>query len=200
MQLETKVDVQDWCVWAAAYNILADVIFFLSIRPELSYEFDPQSKETTFFSPVFWNFFTNIMRHRNALDPTLEPSPFETTGNGAAAVAPWAVLNLRNELSLSKVAIRNSQNAIMRNNASVPSALGAGPQVSQTPLNFRNTFLCNACPLGAHRHCRQASTHFFLRANAHDTLPLARQRMSFSQYLRLCSQLVGSCDIHVSSP
>ena len=54
VHLEIRVDAQDWLAWGAANGIAPEVLFFVSMRPELLHQFDPQSKEKAFPCPRTW--------------------------------------------------------------------------------------------------------------------------------------------------
>ena len=69
VHLEIRVDAEDWCAWGAANGIAAEVLFFIQLEPTLLHHFDPQSKEKAFPCPKTWHFTSNIVHHRNGLDP-----------------------------------------------------------------------------------------------------------------------------------
>ena len=48
VHLEIRVDAADWCAWGAANGIAPEVLFFVSMRPELLHAFNPQSTEKAF--------------------------------------------------------------------------------------------------------------------------------------------------------
>ena len=48
VHLEIRVDAEDWCAWAAANGIAAEVIFFVQLEPDLLHHFDPKSRERAF--------------------------------------------------------------------------------------------------------------------------------------------------------
>ena len=41
VHLEIRVDATDWCAWGAANGIAPEVLFFVSMRPELLHAFNP---------------------------------------------------------------------------------------------------------------------------------------------------------------
>ena len=51
VHLEIRVDAVDWCAWGAANGIAPEVLFFVSMRPELLHAFNPQSTEKAFPCP-----------------------------------------------------------------------------------------------------------------------------------------------------
>ena len=79
VHLEVRVDAEDWCAWAAANGIAAEVVFFVSMRPELLHQFDPQSREKAFPCPRTWEMISNIVHRRNGLDPAVERALFRGT-------------------------------------------------------------------------------------------------------------------------
>ena len=83
VHLEIRVDAEDWCAWAAANGIAAEVIFFVQLEPTLLHHFDPQSRERAFACPRTWHFASNIVQRRNGLDPAVERALFRgTIGEG----------------------------------------------------------------------------------------------------------------------
>ena len=86
VHLEIRVDARDWCAWGAANDIAPEVLFFIELEPDLLHQFDPQSKEHAFPSPRSWEFASNIVKHRNGLDPATERALFRGTVGEAAAV------------------------------------------------------------------------------------------------------------------
>ena len=56
--------------WGASNDVSPEVLFFIQLEPTLLHHFDPQSKEKA--CPRTWEFATNIVRHRNGLDPAAE--------------------------------------------------------------------------------------------------------------------------------
>ena len=69
VHLEIRVDTEDWLAWGAANGIVSEVIFFVAYRPDLLHRFDPQSTERAFPCPRSWEAVSNIVKHRNGLDP-----------------------------------------------------------------------------------------------------------------------------------
>ena len=63
VHLEIRVDATDWCAWGAANGIAPEVLFFVSMRPELLHAFNPQSAEKAFPCPRTWEMVSNIPRH-----------------------------------------------------------------------------------------------------------------------------------------
>ena len=61
VHLEIRVDATDWCAWGAANRIAPEVLFFVSMRPELLHAFNPQSTEKAFPCPRTWEMVSNIV-------------------------------------------------------------------------------------------------------------------------------------------
>ena len=64
VHLEIKVDAEDWLAWAAGNGIAPEVMFFVSMRPELLHQFDPNSREAAFPCPRTWEFTSGIVQRR----------------------------------------------------------------------------------------------------------------------------------------
>ena len=123
VHLEIRVDAADWCSWAAANGIAAEVIFFVGMRPELLHQFDPQSREAAFACPRTWEFTSNIVHRRNGLDPAAERALFRGTVGEAAAVEFSAFLKVWRELPHPRAVIDDPENAAVPDNASALIAL-----------------------------------------------------------------------------
>ena len=98
VHLEIRVDAEDWLAWGAANAIAAEVLFFITYEPDLLHQFDPRSKERAFPCPRTWEFASNIVKHRNGLDPSAERALFRGTVGEAAAVEFAAFLKVWREL------------------------------------------------------------------------------------------------------
>ena len=123
VHLEIRVDAPDWLEWAAANRIAAQVIFFVSMRPELLHCFDPRSREAAFASPRTWEFISDIVKRRNGLDPSVERALFRGTVGEAAAVEFSAFLKVWRELPHPRTVIDDPENAAVPENASALIAL-----------------------------------------------------------------------------
>ena len=123
VHLEIRVDAEDWCAWAAANGIAAEVVFFVSMRPELLHQFDPQSREKAFPCPRTWEMISNIVHRRNGLDPAVERALFRGTVGEAAAVEFAAFLKVWRELPHPRTVIDDPENAVVPDNASALIAL-----------------------------------------------------------------------------
>ena len=86
VHLEIRVDATDWCAWGAANRIAPEVLFFVSMRPELLHAFNPQSTEKAFPCPRTWEMVSNIVHRRGGLDPVAERALYRGTVGEAAAV------------------------------------------------------------------------------------------------------------------
>ena len=123
VHLEIKVDAPDWCEWGAANGIAPEALFFIQLRPELLHVFDSQSREAAFPCPRTWHFVSNILKHRNGLDPSVERALFRGTVGEAAAVEFSAFLKVWRELPHPRAVIDDPENADVPENASALIAL-----------------------------------------------------------------------------
>ena len=123
VHLEIRVDVGDWLDWGAAHGIVAEVLYFVTYKPDLLHQFDPQSAEKAFPCPRTWEAVSNIVKHRNGLDPATERALFRGTVGEAAAVEFSAFLNVWRELPHPKAVLNDPGNADIPENASALMAL-----------------------------------------------------------------------------
>ena len=123
VHLEIRVDADDWCAWGAANGISPETLFFIQMRPELLYVFDPQSREKAFPCPRTWEMVSGIVSRRNGLDPAVERALFRGTVGEAAAVEFSAFLKVWRELPHPRAVIDDPENAAVPENASALIAL-----------------------------------------------------------------------------
>ena len=123
VHLEIRVDAQDWLAWGAAHGIASEILFFVAYRPDLLHQFDPQSKERAYPCPRTWEFASNLLKHRNGLDPATERALFRGTVGEAAAVEFSAFLNVWRELPHPRAILADPVNADIPENASALMAL-----------------------------------------------------------------------------
>ena len=123
VHLEIKVDVPDWCAWAAGHGIAPEVLFYIQMRPEMLHQFDPQSREAAFACPRTWEFVSNVVNQRGSLDPAAERALFRGAVGEAAAVEFSAFLKVWRELPHPKAVIDDPENALVPENASALIAL-----------------------------------------------------------------------------
>ncbi len=123
IHLDIRVDADDWLNWGAANGIAAEVLYFVTYRPDLLHQFDPQSKERAYACPRTWEFTSNIVKHRNGLDPATERALFRGTVGEAAAVEFSAFLNVWRELPHPRAVLNDPSNADIPENASALMAL-----------------------------------------------------------------------------
>ena len=123
VHLEIRVDVEDWLAWGAANDIVSEALFFVAYRPDLLHCFDPQSAERAFPCPRSWEAVSNIVKHRNGLDPATERALFRGTVGEAAAVEFSAFLNVWRELPHPRAVLNDPSNADIPENASALMAL-----------------------------------------------------------------------------
>ena len=136
VHLEIRVDAEDWCAWAAANGIAAEVIFFVQLEPDLLHHFDPKSRERAFACPRTWHFASNIVQRRNGLDPTAERALFRGTIGEAAAVEFAAFLKVWRELPHPRAVINDPENADIPENASALMALCGSLYRLASDINF----------------------------------------------------------------
>ena len=123
VHLDIRVDARDWCNWGAANGIAPEVLFFVTYEPDLLHRFDPQSSERAFPCPRTWEFVSNIVKHRNGLDPSAERALFRGTVGEAAAVEFSAFLKVWRELPHPRAVLNDPENADIPKNASALMAL-----------------------------------------------------------------------------
>ena len=129
VHLEIRAHAPDWLAWAAANDIVPEVIFFVSMRPELLHQFEPQSNDKAFPTPRSWTFISHILKQRVpgaasiVSDPAMERSLFRGTVGEAAAVEFCAFLKVWRELPHPKAVIDDPDNADVPVNASALIAL-----------------------------------------------------------------------------
>ena len=136
VHLEIRVDAEDWCAWAAANGIAAEVIFFVQLEPDLLHHFDPQSRERAFACPRTWHFASNIVQRRNGLDPASERALFRGTIGEAAAIEFAAFLKVWRELPHPRAVINDPANADIPENASALMALCGSLYRLASDINF----------------------------------------------------------------
>ena len=123
IHLEIRVDVEDWLAWGAGHGIVSEILFFLTYQPDLLHRFDPQSTEKAFPCPRTWEAVSNIVKHRNGLDPAAERAIFRGAVGEAAAVEFSAFLNVWRELPHPRAVLNDPVNAAIPENASALMAL-----------------------------------------------------------------------------
>ena len=123
VHLEIRVDATDWCAWGAANGIAPEVLFFVSMRPELLHAFNPQSAEKAFPCPRTWEMVSNIVHRRGGLDPVSERALFRGTVGEAATVEFSAFLQVWHELPHPRTVIDDPEGAVIPGNASALIAL-----------------------------------------------------------------------------
>ena len=123
VHLEILVDPDDWLAWGAANGIAPEVLFFVSMRPELLHDFDATSKEKAFCCPRTWEMVSNVVTRRAGLDAGVERALFRGTVGEAAAVEFSAFLRVWRELPHPKAVLDDPGNAAVPENASALIAL-----------------------------------------------------------------------------
>jgi len=123
VHLDIRVDAEDWLAWGAANGIAAEVLYFVTYKPDLLHQFDPQSRERAYPCPRTWEFTSNIVKHRNGLDPAVERALFRGAVGEAAAVEFSAFLKVWRELPHPRAVLNDPVNADIPENASALMAL-----------------------------------------------------------------------------
>ena len=123
VHLEIRVDADDWLAWGAANGIAPEVLFFVSMRPELLHVFDPQSNEKAFCCPRTWEMVSNVVNRRASLDASVERALFRGTVGEATAVEFSAFLKVWRELPHPRAVLDDPDNALVPENASALIAL-----------------------------------------------------------------------------
>ena len=136
VHLEIRVDAEDWLAWGAANGIAPEVLFFITYEQDLLHRFDPQSKERAFPCPRTWEFASNIVKHRNGLDPEAERALFRGTVGEAAAVEFAAFLKVWRELPHPRAIVSDPENADIPKNASALMALCGALYKLTSDVNF----------------------------------------------------------------
>ena len=111
VHLEIRVDVDDWCAWAASHGIAPEVLFYIHVNPHMLHDFDPQSREAAFACPRTWEFVSNVVNRRASLDPAAERALFRGAVGEAAAVDFCAYLKIWRELPHPRAIIDDPENA-----------------------------------------------------------------------------------------
>ena len=83
IHINFEPSLDDWTEWALSVGIDANVVSFLHFRPELLFQFNPESSEKAFPSPRTWDFADRVIKvaGKDILAEVLEG----TIGKGAAA-------------------------------------------------------------------------------------------------------------------
>ena len=123
VHLEIRVHPDDWCAWAASNGIAPQVLFFIQMRPELLYDFQPDSADNAFPTPRSWEFISNIVNQQADLDPGIERSLFRGTVGEGAAIDFAAFLKVWRELPHPRAVIDDPENAAIPGNESALIAL-----------------------------------------------------------------------------
>ena len=170
VHLEIRVDAEDWLAWGAANGIAAEVLFFITYEPDLLHQFDPRSKERAFPCPRTWEFASNIVKHRNGLDPEAERALFRGTVGEAAAVEFAAFLKVWRELPHPRAIVNDPENADIPSNASALMALCGALYKLASDINF-DAIVTIIAPHTA----MNSSSHFAL--SFHDPPKAVRNRI-----------------------
>ena len=123
IHLDIRVDAEDWLNWGAANGIAPEVLYFITYKPDLLHQFDPQSMERAYPCPRTWEFTSNIVKHRNGLDPAVERALFRGAVGEAAAVEFSAFLKVWRELPHPRAVLADPGNVDIPENASALMAL-----------------------------------------------------------------------------
>ena len=106
--VEAKADADSWTTWAASSGrICSEVMFFISLCPELISDFDPKRKERSFPCPRTWEFVSNLVKSGGTGNETVDTALFCGAVGEAAAVQFSAFLDVCNSLAHPSVIINN---------------------------------------------------------------------------------------------
>lgn len=95
IHINFEPNLGDWTEWALSVRIDPNIISFLHFRPELLFQFNPESSEKAFASPRTWDFADRVIKisGKSILAEVLEG----TVGKGATAEF-MAFLKVKTEL------------------------------------------------------------------------------------------------------
>lgn len=83
--LDFDVNVDDWLNWAGRSNRMdPEIIAFIRFKPELLFNFNPQSADRAFATPRSWEAVNKIMHQAKVDDETLYAMLRGTVGEGPA--------------------------------------------------------------------------------------------------------------------
>lgn len=68
LHLDLECDLEDWKTWAYNNGIHETIISFLSYKPHLLFNFDPEREIRTFATPRSWCFLSKILYENRAYD------------------------------------------------------------------------------------------------------------------------------------
>lgn len=60
--IDFDVNLEDWVDWAIGNQIDTNIIAFLNFRPELLFQFNPESSEKAFPTPRTWEFASRVVK------------------------------------------------------------------------------------------------------------------------------------------
>ena len=124
VHLEIRVDAADWCAWAAAEGLAAGSNFLRAAQAGAAAPVRSRSRaRRPSPAPARGEFISNIVQHRNSLDPAVERALFRGTVGEAAAVEFSAFLKVWRELPHPRTVIDDPDNALVPENASALIAL-----------------------------------------------------------------------------
>ena len=120
-----SVHKPSWTAWAAGAGIAPQVLFFVEMRPDLLYTFDPKRQDENdqaYASPRTWEFVSDLIKD-GAYDPDiLLPILRGTVGEGPA-VEFNAFLELWGQLPHPQTIFDDPEGAMLPSNPSAMMAL-----------------------------------------------------------------------------
>ncbi len=109
--LNVRTDANGWLDWANDNHLASEVVFFISMRPELLQQFDPKQKTQTFPCPRTWEFVSSYIQNGRAHDSDIERSIISGTVGEGAAVEFCAFLNVFEQIESPSKIIADPDNA-----------------------------------------------------------------------------------------
>ena len=106
-------DPADWLGWAATHNIHDDVLFFISLRPDLLHIFDPKIKNTPFPCPRTWEFVSDLVKdwEVSKVSPRVQLATLAGTVGEGSAMEFSAFQKIKGQLPHPKAVLGNPTGA-----------------------------------------------------------------------------------------
>ena len=123
---DLRVDVDDWSAWAAQKGIAPEVLFFISMRPEILHNFDPQRRELAFPCPRTWEFVSNLVNQNRQRSSNVELANYRGAVGEGAATEFYAFLQIWREIPHPRTILADPHNAEIPGDSSALIALCGG--------------------------------------------------------------------------
>src|SRR5713101_2242596 len=134
VHLDYEVHLDDWCRWAVAADLPAELIAFIRFRPNLLHAFDPKTTEKAFPTPRSWEFVSKIMR---AGPPAaIEHELFRGTVGAGAAAELSGFLRIWRKLPSMDSILMNPQTASVPDDPATLYAIAGGLARRASDKNF----------------------------------------------------------------